>query len=104
MDHAKIGNLAAEARKELEEAMPNGEIGSVCLIVEATAPETPSTIVVKSSDPRTHVMLGMLETARLSVIGQRLDGQGRARAGDDGRGGGRQTWPRSSRLVSFLRP
>jgi hypothetical protein len=70
MDQSKISELAIQAMEELEHAMPEGQVGAVLLIVEATAPDGNSTLVTKASDGRKHLTLGLLEAARLSVIGR----------------------------------
>jgi len=68
LDQTPIGHLAAQLMEEIEQVTSDsGEIGTVCVIVEATTPDGQSRLFAKFSDPRIHVQLGILEMTRLLV-------------------------------------
>jgi hypothetical protein len=73
LDQTAIGTLAAALMDEIEQATGDeGEIGAVCLIVEANTPDRQSRIFTRFNDMRIHIRLGMLEVAR-TVVAQDLD-------------------------------
>lgn len=65
MDSTKIGELTAALMDDLDKHFGEGtEIGAVCLVVEAISPDGDSNVISKYSDPRRHIVLGLLEVAR----------------------------------------
>jgi hypothetical protein len=70
MNRGAIGELAAALMDDVDRHFgEQAEIGAVCLIVEARTPDGSSAVLTKFSDPRRHVILGMLEVARMSARG-----------------------------------
>jgi hypothetical protein len=69
MDQSKISMLTIEVMEEIEQTMPEGEVGVVMLIVEGLTDDGSSTVIWKASDGRKHVTLGLLEAVRLSIGG-----------------------------------
>ena len=68
MDQEDIGKLAAVLMDDIDQHFGEGtEIGAVCLIVEVRTPDGGSAVISKFTDPRLHVVLGMLEVAKQSA-------------------------------------
>ena len=69
-DQAPIGKLTADLMDHLESRYgEDAEIGAAVLIVEVTSGRG-SEITSRSTDPRRHVTLGLLEVARNGLIAQ----------------------------------
>ncbi len=68
LDQSKVGQLVAEHMAALEAHYGEDcEIGDVCSIVEIIGPHG-STVRVRSSDPRSHVALGLLRVAEATLL------------------------------------
>lgn len=68
IDQGKIGRLVAEQMAALEEQYGEDcQIGDVCAIVEVIGPHG-STVRVRSSDPRSHVTVGLLRVAEATML------------------------------------
>ena len=67
-DQSKVGQLVAEHMAALEAQYGEDcEIGDVVSIVEIIGPHG-STVRVRSSDPRSHVALGLLRVAEATLL------------------------------------
>lgn len=68
LDQQKVGQLVAEHMAALEAHYGDEcEIGDVCSIVEILGPHG-STVRVRSSDPRSHVTVGLLRVAETTLL------------------------------------
>jgi len=68
LDQTKIGQLVAEHMAALEAHYGDDcEIGDVASIVEIIGPHG-STVRVRSSDPRSHITVGLLRVAEASLL------------------------------------
>lgn len=68
LDQQKVGQLVAEHMAALEAHYGDDcVIGDVCSIVEILGPHG-STVRVRSSDPRSHVTLGLLRVAEATLL------------------------------------
>jgi len=68
LDQSKIGQLVAEQMAALEvQYGEDCEIGDVASIVEIIGPHG-STVRVRSSDPRSHVTVGLLRVAEATLL------------------------------------
>jgi len=68
LDQKKVGQLVAEHMAALEAHYGDEyEIGDVCSIVEILGPHG-STVRVRSSDPRSHVTVGLLRVAEATLL------------------------------------
>jgi hypothetical protein len=68
LDQTKIGQVITEQMAALElQYGEDCEIGDVCTIVEVIGPHG-STVRVRSSDPRSHVTLGLLRVAEATML------------------------------------
>lgn len=68
-DQSKIGQVVAEQMEALEDDYGDDcEIGDVCTVVEIIGPHG-STVRVRSSDPRSHVAIGLLRVAEATMLG-----------------------------------
>jgi len=68
LDQTKIGQVITEQMTALElQYGEDCEIGDVCTIVEVVGPHG-STVRVRSSDPRSHVTLGLLRVAEATML------------------------------------
>jgi hypothetical protein len=69
LDQTKIGQVVAEQMAALEAHYGEGyEIGDVCTVVEIIGPHG-STVRVRSSDPRSHIAVGLLRVAEATMLG-----------------------------------
>ena len=69
LDQRKIGQVVTEQMAALEARYGEDcEIGDVCTVVEIIGPHG-STVRVRSSDPRSHVALGLLRVAEATMLG-----------------------------------
>lgn len=69
LDQTKIGRVVTEQMVALENAYGEDcEIGDVCSIVEIIGPHG-STVRVRSSDPRSHVAIGLIRVAEATMLG-----------------------------------
>ncbi len=69
LDQRKIGHLVAEQMAALEEHYgADCEVGDVCTVVEILGPHG-SSVRVRSSDPRSHVAIGLLRVAEATMLG-----------------------------------
>jgi hypothetical protein len=67
-DQAPVGNLSAELMEALEATYgEDARIGAVVLIVEVLSEQAGSEVAYRSSDPRKHVNLGLLEVAHQNL-------------------------------------
>ncbi len=67
-DQQKVGRLVAEHMAALEAHYGDDcEIGDVCSIVEIIGPHG-STVRVRSSDPRSHIAVGLLRVAEATLL------------------------------------
>ncbi len=68
LDQSKVGQLVAEQMAALEAHYGEDcEVGDVCSIVEIVGPHG-STVRVRSSDPRSHVALGLIRVAEATLL------------------------------------
>lgn len=68
LDQQKVGQLVAEHMAALEAHYGDDcEIGDVCSIVEIIGPHG-STVRVRSSDPRSHIAVGLLRVAEATLL------------------------------------
>jgi hypothetical protein len=66
-DQTKLGNLAAQVMDQLEQDYgAEAEIGDACLIVEVLSSRG-SEVTVRTTNPRRHVTLGLLDFAQRIV-------------------------------------
>ncbi|HME02245.1 MAG TPA: hypothetical protein VKG38_04345 [Solirubrobacteraceae bacterium] len=69
LDQTKIGQVVTEQMAALESDYGEDcEIGDVCTVVEVIGPHG-STVRVRSSDPRSHVAVGLLRVAEATMLG-----------------------------------
>ena len=69
LDQRKIGKVVTEQMEALEVDYGEGcEIGDVCSVVEIIGPHG-STVRVRSSDPRSHIAIGLLRVAEATMLG-----------------------------------
>jgi len=69
LDQTKIGQVVTEQMEALEgDYGDDCEIGDVCTVVEIIGPHG-STVRVRSSDPRSHVAIGLLRVAEATMQG-----------------------------------
>jgi hypothetical protein len=68
LDQSKIGRVVTEQMEALEDQYGEDcEIGDVCAVVEILGPHG-STVRVRSSDPRSHVTVGLLRVAEATML------------------------------------
>ena len=68
LDQTKIGRVVSEHMAALEAHYGDDcEIGDVCSVVEIIGPHG-STVRVRSSDPRSHVTIGLLRVAEATLL------------------------------------
>jgi hypothetical protein len=68
-DQTKIGQVVSEQMEALEaDYGEDCRIGDVCTVVEIIGPHG-STVRVRSSDPRSHIAVGLLRVAEATMLG-----------------------------------
>ncbi len=69
LDQSKIGQVVTEQMEALEvDYGEDCEIGDVCTVVEIIGPHG-STVRVRSSEPRSHIAIGLLRVAEATMLG-----------------------------------